>query len=174
MYIRDPGKGQSMPPRPPKNYSGTAFRAGEPASPVEMISPLTGVIPATPVKEAEEAREERVREPIPRILPREEPSAPRVADDRDDSPTQNGVVPPGEAGGDADRDDGTAAGRAGKDAAKNPLRSLFSSIMPGIGRSGREEFGFEELLIVGLIFLLSQSEGESDILLLLALLLFYK
>lgn len=55
----------------------------------------------------------------------------------------------------------------------NPLLSLFSSLMPpGFGKHG-QEFGYEELLIVGLIFLLSQSEGESDILLLLALLLFF-
>ena len=43
---------------------------------------------------------------------------------------------------------------------------------PGFSRRGEGEFGFEELLIIGLILLLSQSDADNDILLLLALLLF--
>jgi hypothetical protein len=60
---------------------------------------------------------------------------------------------------------------------KNPLKNLFSSIIPPMGKHGdKDEFGFEELLILGLILLLSQSEGEgdNDILLILALLLFFQ
>lgn len=60
---------------------------------------------------------------------------------------------------------------------KNPLKSLFSSIIPPMGKhSDKNEFGFEELLILGLILLLSQneSEGDNDILLILALLLFFQ
>ncbi len=55
-------------------------------------------------------------------------------------------------------------------------RGLLSSLLPpSIGSlSSHGDFGFEELLLVGLIFLLSQSDGGHDILVLLALLLFFK
>jgi len=46
--------------------------------------------------------------------------------------------------------------------------------MPPRPEGDKAEFGFEDMLIIGLIFLLSQSEGDEDVLLLLTLLLFYK
>ena len=54
------------------------------------------------------------------------------------------------------------------------IRGLLSSILPPRAEGERWEFGFEDMLIIGLIFLLSQSEGDEEILLLLMLLLFYK
>ena len=54
------------------------------------------------------------------------------------------------------------------------LRGLLSSILPPRAEGEKWEFGFEDMLIIGLIFLLSQSEGDEEILLLLMLLLFYK
>jgi hypothetical protein len=66
-----------------------------------------------------------------------------------------------------------------KEQPKNPLKSLFASIMPpGIGcrgdRGDGKDFGFEELLIIGLILLLAQNDSDNDILLILALLLFFQ
>ena len=54
------------------------------------------------------------------------------------------------------------------------LRGILSSILPPRSDGDRGEFSFEDMLIIGLIFLISQSEDESEILLALMLLLFYK
>lgn len=55
-----------------------------------------------------------------------------------------------------------------------PARGILSSLIPPGFSGGDSDFGFEELLLVGLIFLLSRGENDSDILLMLALLLLYR
>ena len=96
--------------------------------------------------------------------------------------------PSGEA--DTDRppdspDDATAASASSKDAPDSreasahrglpPSHGLLSALMPPcVGSAHGGELGFEELLLTGLILLLSQSQRDSDIILMLALLLFYQ
>ena len=55
-----------------------------------------------------------------------------------------------------------------------PPRGILSSLIPPGFSGGDWDLGFEELLLVGLIFLLSRGENDSDILLMLALLLLYR
>ncbi len=97
-------------------------------------------------------------------------------------------TPSGEA--DTDRppdrpDDATVASASSKDAPDSreasahrgppPSHGLLSALMPpGFGSTHGGELGFEELLLTGLILLLSQSQRDSDIILMLALLLFYQ
>ena len=56
-----------------------------------------------------------------------------------------------------------------------PPRGVLSSLIPPFfGDSDSVSIGFEELLLVGLMFLVSQGERDTDTLLMLMLLLFYK
>ena len=56
-----------------------------------------------------------------------------------------------------------------------PPRGILSSLIPPFfGDSDSVSIGFEELLLVGLMFLVSQGERDTDTLLMLMLLLFYK
>ena len=57
----------------------------------------------------------------------------------------------------------------------SPPRGILSSLIPPFfGDSDSVSIGFEELLLVGLMFLVSQGERDTDTLLMLMLLLFYK
>ena len=225
MYIRDQGKGQSI-PRPPSNYGGTAFRGNEPISPEELIGvkPQSGSVKDGDLRRDNSSRRDndsRRDDEIRRDSDtRHENDARRDSDLRRDNdlrhddnihrdhlhPGENSshrdddgakiprLLPRSEPVEVSDPSDGDA-GKPGKDIAgddrppgrpeekrerpkddKNPLKGLFSALMPpGFNKPGHEgAFGFEELLIVGLIFLLSQSEEDTDILILLALLLFFK
>ena len=65
------------------------------------------------------------------------------------------------------------AEKAGDVAAScTPRRSPFGGLKFNVGRMFSGGIGFEELLILGLIIMLSRNENESDIVLLLGLLLF--
>ena len=56
----------------------------------------------------------------------------------------------------------------------SPAHGLLSALIPpGLDSAHGNGLGFEELLLTGLILLLSQSQRDSDIILMLALLLFY-
>lgn len=56
-----------------------------------------------------------------------------------------------------------------------PPRGILASLIPPFfGESDGISIGFEELLLVGLMFLVSQGERDTDTLLMLMLLLFYK
>lgn len=194
MYTRDPNnKNQPLNLRPPNNYGGTAFRGGE----VRLPADVPSVIVRAGSGEGSVAEREVLPEKIPQIKERSAPagySMPHTSfsplksafpqPPGNDIPLNDiNIAKPAEAAPaglvfSGECDDGCPVGRT--DArppgnGSNPLKSLFSSIMPpGFGRKGKEnEFGFEELLIVGLIFLLSQSQDDSDILLLLAMLLFF-
>ncbi len=57
---------------------------------------------------------------------------------------------------------------------KPPRGFLASLIPPAFSDSSDADGGMEELLLVGLIFLLSRGEQDNDILLILALLLLYR
>lgn len=65
------------------------------------------------------------------------------------------------------------AEKAGDVAAScTPRRSPFGGLKFNVGRMFSGGIGFEELLIIGLILLISQSDTDDDVILLLALLLF--
>ena len=56
-----------------------------------------------------------------------------------------------------------------------PQRGILSSLIPPFfGDNDSISIGFEELLLVGLMFLVSQGNRDTDTLLMLMLLLFYK
>ncbi len=57
----------------------------------------------------------------------------------------------------------------------SPAHGLLGALIPpGLDSAHGNGLGFEELLLTGLILLLSQSQRDSDIILMLALLLFYQ
>ena len=56
----------------------------------------------------------------------------------------------------------------------SPFSSLLPPKIPGTREGLLGDVGIEELVIIGILILLSQSETDDDILLLLVLLLFYK
>ena len=151
MYVRNQGTGRRV--RPPDNYSGNAFdregyrRAHDLPLPQELL-PSEGDTPP-----------EGVGIPLPDLGGAAEELR-------------------AESFGASDREAevGCASGEK-KNSGKGDgggLRGLISSIMPPRPEGEKGEFGFEDMLIIGLIFLLSQSEGDEDVLLLLTLLLFYK
>ena len=64
---------------------------------------------------------------------------------------------------------------AAKNERPTPPRGILSSLIPPFfGDSDSVSVGFEELLLIGLMFLVSQGERDTDTLLMLMLLLFYK
>ncbi len=203
MYIRDQNsKNQSGRIKPPENYGGTVFLGGElKASPETRQRPGTFAeteppkiikdsIPGHQIRPnfAKEGGHDSGREPPPAQY-REGVSGSHpgkgfegAGPADDDEPGEYCPLPRrDDRAGHAPPHVAEPVGLAPpapkeKEAAKNnPLKSLFSSIMPpGIGgRRDDGEFGFEELLIIGLILLLSQSESDNDVLLILALLLFF-
>ena len=101
-----------------------------------------------------------------RELPQEEP------------PSLNGITPTSEAL-DCD-EDASGANEACENAEKDeatPQGGLLASLLPPkVSRSNGilSNIGIEELLIIGVLILLSQSDADDDIMLLLFLLLFYK
>lgn len=134
---------------PPKNYGGTAFR-DEKVRPPERRDEAPSTAPGFSPCEKEGGTREPGQDGTPcccetqRGTPREE--------DLCDTPREN---------------DGCSdeAHPSGERTPSSPAR---------VAKLTDGGFGFEELLLVGLIFLLSQDEGNDDVLLILALLLFYK
>ena len=153
MYVRNQSSGRRV--RPPDNYSGNAFdREGHriahdlPLPP--SLLPSEGDIPPDGLDEAM---------PLPDLGGNKE----KICDESFGASDRESTV---ECVCDERKD--SAKGNGGG------LRGLISSIMPPRPEGDKAEFGFEDMLIIGLIFLLSQSEGDEDVLLLLTLLLFYK
>lgn len=158
MYVRNQNTGRRV--RPPDNYSGNAFdREGYRTSPDLQIPqnllpsppdiPPEGVDKGMPIPDIGGGGEEQY---IDGFGASDRAHAPKECEE-DESKCNSDCECRKEGGG---------------------LKSLLSSIMPPRTCSEGGEFGFEDMLIIGLIFLLSQSEGDEDILLALVLLLFYK
>ena len=148
MYVRNQNTGQRV--RPPDNYSGNAFdREGYRTSP-DLPLPQS-LLPA-----AQNSHPVNEGLPLPELDDRvceEDRDEDFGASDREPEPVKKQRCESDDGGG---------------------LKGLLTSIMPPRADGCRGEFGIEDMLIIGLIFLLTQSEGEEDILLALALLLFYK
>ncbi len=205
MYIRDQNsKNQSGRIKPPENYGGTVFLGGEPKAPSETKQRPGTLAEAEPPKIIKdpipghqirpgfikEGRHEGGRT-LPPVQYREGLSGSHHGNNfesagaaGDDGPAEYCPLPrqddraghaPSHKAEPVDPAQSTSPHPPKEPTKNNPLKSLFSSIMPpGIGGHRDDgNFGFEELLIIGLILLLSQSESDNDILLILALLLFF-
>ncbi len=149
MYAKD-----IRPPRrpsvtPPQNYSGTAF-----SEPRHTVTPKVPS-PKPPPAVAE-----------PPTLPPPLPAPPP----ENKTPEQSAPVSASEC---TEFTECTECTKCTEDKTPSPRGILSSLIPPGFSDSDAD-FGFEELLLVGLIFLLSRGESDSDILLMLALLLLYR
>jgi hypothetical protein len=183
MYTRDQGPRDGPDIRPPDNYSGTAFRSGI-RHPPETINLPPGLLSDEGGKYERDTVARQPRSYIKKVSPDSGPPSKPEGDRKHSFP---GAAPPKEPEQGRDAETGHKASHSegephkedleaeacARPHSKNPLKGLFSSIMPpGFSRRGEGEFGFEELLIIGLILLLSQSDADNDILLLLALLLF--
>ncbi|NLW74570.1 MAG: hypothetical protein GX057_06765 [Clostridiales bacterium] len=187
MYIREQGPKDSPDIRLPDNYSGTAFRGGM-RHPPEAIALPPGLLSDEGAKYSKDIPPRQPRSYIKKVPPeRDLPSVeqPGTEDVKKSSFPDAGEARPvheePEPRGDLEvehkpshsEQEGHPVAACEKPNPKNPLKGLFSSIVPpGFGKHGEGEFGFEELLLIGLILLLSQSDADNDILLLLALLLF--
>ncbi|MBQ9079738.1 MAG: hypothetical protein IJY27_01580 [Clostridia bacterium] len=140
---------------PPQNYSGTAFSDTPPDMP-PVAQPIAVPQYDTPTAVSEsddqqpelDAAEQVEAESIPAGSETREPAA-----EAHSEPSEPASAAP-----------------------RRPVQKgiLASLIPPGFSDSCNSEFGFEELLLVGLIFLLSQGERDTDMLLILSLLLFYR
>ncbi|MGI6166719.1 MAG: hypothetical protein ACOYIA_01100 [Eubacteriales bacterium] len=187
MYTREQGPKDGPDIRLPDNYSGTAFRSGI-RHPPEAIALPPGLLSDESAKYSKDTPARQPRSYIKKVpperdlLPVEQPGKedvrkspfPDAGEARPvhEEPERSGEVEHKPSHSEHDKE-GHPAAALEKPNPKNPLKGLFSSIIPpGFGKHGEGEFGFEELLLVGLILLLSQSDANNDILLLLALLLF--
>lgn len=151
MYVRNQSSGRRV--RPPDNYSGNAFdreghRMAHDLNLPPALLPSVGNLPPEDCGEAP---------PLPNLGGGAEEIYAESFGASDREPTAECMC-------DEKKDSAKGGG----------LRGLISSIMPPKVESEKCEFGFEDMLIIGLIFLLSQSEGDEEVLLLLTLLLFYK
>ncbi len=149
MYSRNTNRNQ-MPPHVPEHYSGWAFR---PQSPTESDrpprkKPTDGYSPAaeSPEKDVNN-RPQAIGRPSPPKNPPPPPSPPCLPPPAPHEPPHCDPVPP--------------------PMFPSSLRQLFS------GGSLSHSFGldFEELLLIGLIFLLGGNGEDNELPLLLALLL---
>lgn len=129
---------------PPQNYSGTAFPEKN------LTPPVTADSPSIP--------------PTDTVLPLL-PSPPTAESEQEKQPPSKP---------DSDETAEASARPVPPPRHKPPHGFLSSLIPPGFSNSSDSDPGFEELLLVGLIFLLSRGEQDSDILLMLALLLLYR
>ncbi len=186
MYTRENGQKDSPDIRLPENYSGTAFRSGI-RHPPENITLPPGLLSDEGGKYSRDTTARQPRSYIKKAPPESSLPHRETDDGRGSSPPAAAAAvarekPDGrdfEVGHKALQGEGEPhkndlpVEAGARPHSKNPLKGLFSSIMPpGFGKHGEGEFGFEEILIIGLILLLSQSDADNDILLLLALLLF--
>lgn len=160
MYSRYPGR-SDRPIRLPEHYSGCAFppTSAYPARPSDDPPISVPFTPASaqPTQEAEQEKKA---------------AQTSAAHDEPVSPAQEPRVPPHEAKEGASPvsqpEEPKALPVSG--GAAEGIRSLFSGKFPAFPGG----MSFDELLIIGLILLLSHSEQDSDIILWLALLLFCK
>lgn len=175
-------------PTPPRNYSGTAFTespqyAGE-----------------TPPRQAEQSGRADEASPCPRVESGEQTHpAPQLSRDeprhdeesiceRPNSDTERGEQSPGadhcnqsphtdhcnQSPG-ADHSERSAPTSAQTIAQAHRPHSLLGALLPpGLEAAGDGGMGSEELLLIGLILLLSQGRRDNDALLMLALLLLYR
>lgn len=162
-------------PTPPKNYSGTAFRGGSPyiapspdvPPPTPPLSPalLPPSVPDLPPDDEDLGAPTAAAAPEPEMPDTEDPATP-VASEVPDS-----------------RDGGRTAAVRGGDCPgcrrepppRPPEHGLLGALIPpGLAGGSGSGLGFEELLLTGLILLLAQSDRDSDLVLMLALLLLYQ
>ncbi len=148
-------------PTPPKNYSGTAFRGGSP-----YITPSSDALHDTPPTAP---HPESIQTLSPALPPPDEDSntdSVRISSPEPDDRGNDGTECPG-----CRRDPPAAP----PEAHQPPDHGLLSALIPpGLVGSTGSGLGFEELLLTGLILLLAQSDRDSDLVLMLALLLLYQ
>lgn len=152
MYSKDIYSSARSPyVKPPRNYSGTAF-SGKPTGLTVTNEPAD-------------------MPPEPQSVPKATEPAPAVTDptpQESDTERANADAPPPE-------DEPEAVTASVKNAPPTPPRGILSSLIPPLfGDTESIGIGFEELLLIGLMFLVSQGERDTDTLLILMLLLFYK
>lgn len=171
-------------PTPPRNYSGTAFTespqyAGE-----------------TPPRQAEQSGRAAEASPCPRVESGEQTHpAPQLSRDeprhdeeslceRPNSDTERGEQSPhgaehyGQSPGE-DHCNLSHGADHGERSAPTSAQTLAQArrptlLPPGLEAAGDGGMGSEELLLIGLILLLSQGRRDNDALLMLALLLLYR
>lgn len=149
-------------PTPPKNYSGTAFREGG-GSPYVAPPPAAPIVlpPALPPSAEGNAAPPNIAAVS---------AAAEAAVDRTGCEPLSPATP-----GAAEASAADCRPKAPPPKAPTPGHGLLGALIPP-GLDGRHGsgLGFEELLLTGLILLLSQSDRDSDLVLMLALLLFYQ
>lgn len=146
MYAKDMRPPSRKPTvTPPRNYGGTAFFESQ--------------IQPQPKPEAPPAPPDQP-EQTQTLLPPPTPSPPEHSE-TESTPELS--------------DCDTSQETAPVSAKPKPPRGFLSSLIPPAFSDGNDaDGGMEELLLVGLIFLLSRGEQDNDILLILALLLLYR
>lgn len=164
MYVRNQNERRRV--RPPDNYSGNAFDSNG----YRLANGLPIPPSLMPAAEGEPPDAGEGGMPIPDLsIGGEDYVGSFGASDREELPT--GAVAEESPAANCESRHTCGEGERG---GGGGLRGLLSSILPPRAEGEKWEFGFEDMLIIGLIFLLSQSEGDDEILLLLMLLLFYK
>lgn len=148
MYSRYSAKADK-PIQIPEHYSGVAFSASKRTAPPSAKPTPTFLDVATPTPPPLEIPPEP-REEIPSVV-RDVPVLAPVSEKNEHIREKTQVA-------------------ASLSPIVSPLSSLFGSI--GHAFPFSHGIGFEELLILGLILLLSRNDGEPDVILLLGLLLF--
>ena len=168
MYSRYSHR-QNPPIRLPENYSGTAFKEATPSHPLppkESPTPPRQLEIGKPTPPPDRPISDMPPPPRPVILPpketvREEPQRAlptpiSVSPKEEDDPHKDAPAPSSE---------------------ERPVSAFLQPFQGLFGHMGNafpfgHGMGFDELLIIGLIILLSRTEQESDVVLWLALLLF--
>lgn len=156
MYVRRPNRDPNPPPHLPEHYSGWAFR------------------PPPPPGDRPPGGQSNVQGPVPQKPPLDPPKSPFLP-----RPFPPLLPPPGDRPDPAPPDHGS-----GPDRPDGPSLPPFHALFKGASSIRSGTFSFEELLLIGLIFLLgrdgdggngdaaSNASGDSELPLLLALLLF--
>lgn len=184
-------------PTPPRNYGGTAFRepvrdtvsetATNTAPETRRDAPYTAPYPASPYLTAPSTPSNPPSPSSPCDLPpescHERESAPTAEASLSEPSTEQNETESTRATDHHDSskaDDASvttsasAETSAGSHRPPSPAHGLLGALIPpGLDSAHGNGLGFEELLLTGLILLLSQSQRDSDIILMLALLLFY-
>lgn len=153
--LRPTPRGQR--PTPPRNYSGTAFPEN-----------ITSAPAPPPTLTSSDGTDATILRTAPLL-----PPPPEAEPQQQSTVGQEKAAETAEAGETGEAVE-AAATPVPPPRHKPPRGFLSSLIPPGFSDTGDSDPGFEELLLVGLIFLLSRGEQDSDILLMLALLLLYR
>ena len=139
----------------PENYSGCAF-SDRPAKETPPAAPYRLDVGKPTPAPSSDRKDPSVMPPPPRAV---------IIPKKDDAP------PPPPPAEEKERHEPHEEKREHHDAAfLQPFQGLFGNI--GHAFPFSHGLGFDELLLLGLIILLSQNEGDSDVVLWLALLLF--